>query len=110
MQEMIEQGAITVQRSEYWIEMNSSVLFDSGSSTLYPRVVPILTELGRVMMDFSNHVHVEGYTNTVPINTEMFPSNWELSGVGRQRWCGFLSLLESKRTDLLRLAMESFIP
>ncbi len=82
MQEMIEQGAITVQRSEYWIEieMNSSVLFDSGSSTLYPRVVPILTELGRVMMDFSNHVHVEGYTDTVPINTEMFPSNWELSG------------------------------
>ena len=82
MREMIEQGAITVQRSEYWIEieMNSSVLFDSGSSTLYPRVVPILTELGRVMMDFSNHVHGEGYTDTVPINTEMFPSNWELSG------------------------------
>ena len=82
MSEMIEQGAITVQRSEYWIEieMNSSVLFESGSSILYPRVVPILTQLGRVMTDFPNHVHVEGYTDTVPINTEMFPSNWELSG------------------------------
>lgn len=82
MVEMIDQGAITVQRSEYWIEieMNSSVLFESGSSILYPRVVPILTQLGRVMIDFPNHVHVEGYTDTVPINTEMFPSNWELSG------------------------------
>jgi chemotaxis protein MotB len=82
MSEMIAQGAITVQRSEYWIEieMNSSVLFESGSSILYPRVVPILTQLGRVMIDFPNHVHVEGYTDTVPINTEMFPSNWELSG------------------------------
>ena len=82
MAEMIDQGAITVQRSEYWIEieMNSSVLFESGSSILYPRVVPILTQLGRVMIDFPNHVHVEGYTDTVPINTEMFPSNWELSG------------------------------
>ena len=82
MAEMIEQGAITVQRSEFWIEieMNSSVLFDSGSSILYPRVVPILTQLGRVMIDFPNHIHVEGYTDTVPINTEMFPSNWELSG------------------------------
>jgi chemotaxis protein MotB len=82
MEEMISQGAITIQRSEYWIEieMNSSVLFDSGSSTLFPRVVPILTQLGRVMMDFPNHVHVEGYTDTVPINTELFPSNWELSG------------------------------
>ena len=82
MAEMIDQGAITVQRSEYWIEieMNSSVLFESGSSILYPRVVPILTQLGRVMIDFPNHVHVEGYTDTLPINTEMFPSNWELSG------------------------------
>ena len=82
MAEMIEQGAITVQRSEYWIEieMNSSVLFDSGSAILYPRVVPILTQLGRVMMDFPNHVHVEGYTDTVPISTDLFPSNWELSG------------------------------
>ena len=82
MAEMIDQGAITVQRSEYWIEieMNSSVLFESGSSILYPRVVPILTQLGRVMIDFPNHVHVEGYTDTVPINTDMFPSNWELSG------------------------------
>ncbi|MDB2509460.1 flagellar motor protein MotD [Pseudomonadales bacterium] len=82
MAEMIDQGAITVQRSEYWIEieMNSSVLFESGSSILYPRVVPILTQLGRVMIDFPNHVHIEGYTDTVPINTEMFPSNWELSG------------------------------
>ena len=82
MAEMIDQGAITVQRSEYWIEieMNSSILFESGSSILYPRVVPILTQLGRVMIDFPNHVHVEGYTDTVPINTEMFPSNWELSG------------------------------
>lgn len=82
MAEMIDQGAITVQRSEYWIEieMNYSVLFESGSSILYPRVVPILTQLGRVMIDFPNHVHVEGYTDTVPINTEMFPSNWELSG------------------------------
>ena len=82
MADMIDQGAITVQRSEYWIEieMNSSVLFESGSSILYPRVVPILTQLGRVMIDFPNHVHVEGYTDTVPINTEMFPSNWELSG------------------------------
>ena len=82
MSEMIAQGAITVQRSEYWIEieMNSSVLFESGSSILYPRVVPILTQLGRVMIDFPNHVHVEGYTDTMPINTEMFPSNWELSG------------------------------
>ena len=82
MAEMIDQGAITVQRSEYWIEieMNSSVLFESGSSILYPRVVPILTQLGRVMIDFPNHVHVEGYTDTVPINTETFPSNWELSG------------------------------
>ena len=42
-------GAISIQRSEYWIEveMNAEVLFDSGSSDLYPSVVPILMISGR---------------------------------------------------------------
>jgi chemotaxis protein MotB len=82
MDEMIQKGAITIQRSEYWIEveMNSEVLFDSGSSELYPAVVPILTNLGKTLVEFPNHVNIEGHTDTVPISTETFPSNWELSG------------------------------
>ncbi|MEK9878083.1 MAG: OmpA family protein, partial [Betaproteobacteria bacterium] len=82
MDEMIQKGAITIQRSEYWIEveMNSEVLFDSGSSDLYPEVVPILTNLGKTLVEFPNHVNIEGHTDTVPISTETFPSNWELSG------------------------------
>ena len=82
MDEMIQKGAITIQRSEYWIEveMNSEVLFDSGSSDLYPEVVPILTNLGKTLVEFPNHVNIEGHTDTVPISTKTFPSNWELSG------------------------------
>jgi len=82
MSDMIEQGAISIKRSEYWIEveMNAEVLFDSGSSDLYPSVVPILTDLGKTLVGFPNHVNVEGHTDTIPISTESFPSNWELSG------------------------------
>jgi chemotaxis protein MotB len=82
MSDMIDQGAISIKRSEYWIEveMNAEVLFDSGSSDLYPSVVPILTDLGKTLVNFPNHVNVEGHTDTIPINTEAFPSNWELSG------------------------------
>jgi len=60
--------------------MNAEVLFDSGSSDLYPSVVPILTDLGKTLVGFPNHVNVEGHTDTIPISTESFPSNWELSG------------------------------
>jgi len=82
MSDMIDQGAISIKRSEYWIEveMNAEVLFDSGSSDLYPSVVPILTDLGKTLVGFPNHVNVEGHTDTIPINTDAFPSNWELSG------------------------------
>ena len=82
MRDMIDKGAISIKRSEYWIEveMNAEVLFDSGSSDLYPSVVPILNDLGKTLVNFPNHVNVEGHTDTIPINTESFPSNWELSG------------------------------
>ena len=65
MSEMIDQGAISIKRSEYWIEveMNAEVLFDSGSSDLYPSVVPILNDLGKTLANFPNH----GTSKDIPI-------------------------------------------
>ena len=30
-------------------------------------------------MDLPNRIHIEGFTDDKPINTPIFPSNWELS-------------------------------
>jgi chemotaxis protein MotB len=107
MQDMIDEGVIAVNRSEYWIEitMNAEVLFDSGSATLYPRMVPVLTKLGKSLSDFPNNVHIEGHTDTVPISTDNYPSNWELSG---SRAATVVRLLEFSGVRPNRLAAVGF--
>jgi len=107
MQDMIDEGVIAVNRSEYWIEitMNAEVLFDSGSATLYPRMVPVLTKLGKSLRDFPNNVHIEGHTDTVPISTDNYPSNWELSG---SRAATVVRLLEFSGVRPNRLAAVGF--
>ncbi|MCG5535039.1 flagellar motor protein MotD [Ectothiorhodospira mobilis] len=81
MAPLIESGMIDVGRDQLWIEVeiNTSILFDSGSAQLAPDAVPILERLAGILSQFPVRVHVEGHTDDVPINTSVYPSNWELS-------------------------------
>lgn len=81
LQQLISQGLVTVRRKRFWleVEIQTNILFDSGSSQLSKQAVPILKRLGTILRDFPNPIQVEGFTDNVPINTLAFPSNWELS-------------------------------
>jgi len=81
MSDLIGEGMIGVSRHDLWveIEIKNSVLFPSGSAQLHLAAVPVLKEIARVLYDFSNHIQVEGFTDNIPINTMIYPSNWELS-------------------------------
>lgn len=56
------------------------VLFASGSAQLQPRGQAILQALGPTLKSLPNDLSVEGHTDSLPIHTVQFPSNWELSG------------------------------
>jgi chemotaxis protein MotB len=60
--------------------MNTELLFSSGSAALFPEARPVLETLSEILRDLPVRVHVEGFTDNVPISTPTFPSNWELSG------------------------------
>ncbi|HKK13216.1 MAG TPA: flagellar motor protein MotD [Gammaproteobacteria bacterium] len=81
MSELIKKHLIKVRTNKYWaqVEINTSVLFPSGSATLSPQARPILHKLADILRPFPNPIHVEGFTDNVPIHTVAFPSNWELS-------------------------------
>lgn len=81
MQPLIDQGLITVDHNKLWVEveMNTSILFDSGSSELENDGMPPLVELAKILKTLPNHLDVEGHTDNLPISTKVFPSNWELS-------------------------------
>jgi chemotaxis protein MotB len=61
------------------VEINASILFDSGETLIQPKAVQPLREIAAAIKDFPNAIIVEGFTDNVPIRTSVFPSNWELS-------------------------------
>lgn len=79
--ELVDQGLISVRHNDLWleVEIKDSVLFPSGSAVLQPSALPVLHAVSRVLKDFPNSIRVEGFTDDRPINTLLYPSNWELS-------------------------------
>lgn len=79
--EAIQSDEILVRRSEDWleVEMNSSILFSSGQVQLVNSSKPILRKLAVILAGYPNPINVEGFTDDIPIRTEVFRSNWELS-------------------------------
>jgi len=75
-------GQIKFRREERGLVVTvvtDNVLFQPGSAVLAPtgeNIVRIVTE---VLRDVPNGVSVEGHTDTTPIATSQYPSNWELS-------------------------------
>ena len=61
--------------------LTDDLLFASGSAVLSTNSYPILDTVTRLISDqkIANPVQVAGNTDSVPISTAQFPSNWELS-------------------------------
>lgn len=81
MSDLIADGLVTVRRNPHAVEVeiNTNVLFPPGSAALSASARLIVTELADVLRKFPHTIHVEGFTDDVPISNAVFPSNWELS-------------------------------
>ena len=104
---LIEENLIRIRRERFWIEVeiNTSFLFSSGSADIFPEARPILEELAGILSDLPVRVHVEGFTDDLPISTQVFPSNWELSA---GRASSVLRLLADRGLDPTRMAAIGF--
>ncbi len=63
------------------INMVGNIFFDSSTSGLKPESREIVRQVGIILKEKFpyNIIRVEGHTDNDPINSAMFPSNWELS-------------------------------
>ena len=61
------------------LTLPDTVLFRAGEAVLRPEARPFIQAISEVLIDLDRHVRVEGHTDSVPISTVQFPSNWELS-------------------------------
>ncbi|MFO7752123.1 MAG: flagellar motor protein MotB [Desulfobacteraceae bacterium] len=75
-------GMVTVSKTELGvvITMSDLLLFKKGGTQLAPRGRDILEKASTVLKRFAYHIKIKGHTDNSPINTQCFPSNWELSG------------------------------
>ncbi len=104
---LVKQGVITVRRTELWIEVeiNSDILFGTGSAALGADARETLGKLADVLLDAPNGVRVEGHTDNLPIATAQFPSNWELSAA---RAASVVHLFADHGVQPQRLAMVGY--
>ncbi len=81
LQPLIDKNQVIVRSDPNWleVEIRTDILFASGVAQLSVPADQVLSRLAGILAPFSNPLRVEGYTDDVPINTAVYPSNWELS-------------------------------
>lgn len=104
MSDLIDRDLLVVRRHEFWVEVEikTDILFPSGSATLSPAAVYAMEQLADSLKSFPNPLRVEGHTDNRPINTRIFPSNWELSAA---RAGSVVHLFTQRGIDAKRLAV-----
>ena len=87
------------------ITINTKILFAKGSADLNPSAVELVQKLSGILTPLKdNEICVEGHTDSDPIHTSQFYSNWELSSA---RANTVLELLLSNNPDLRKDRMSS---
>ena len=64
------------------VSIKGKALFPSGSSDLNSAATGIFDEIIAILADYPDYaINIKGHTDNIPISTDRFPSNWELSAV-----------------------------
>ena len=73
--------SVSIEKIEegFRVIFGSNVLFSSGKAEINKDACSCLDEMIKIARNNPFSVRVEGHTDSVPINTPEFPSNWELS-------------------------------
>jgi chemotaxis protein MotB len=61
------------------VSLKQAAFFPSGTDSIDPATYPIIGKLASALKQVTNPLQVEGHTDSVPIHTARFRSNWELS-------------------------------
>ena len=73
---------ITATRTSKGVELvlQDNIFFDPGQAVILDEGLPFLEMVGSLLSRIDNEVRIEGHTDSRPMNSYRYPSNWELSG------------------------------
>jgi chemotaxis protein MotB len=72
------------------LSLRQATFFPSGEDAIDPKTYPIVEKIAQTIRELPNSVRLEGHTDSIPIHTVRFHSNWELSAA---RSIGMMELL-----------------
>lgn len=58
---------------------SNDMFFESGDTTLLQDIKIFLKNISKILKKSSYKIFIEGHTDDIPIQSDKFPSNWELS-------------------------------
>ena len=70
---------VIVNEQSVSFRISNELLFASGQATLSPAGLDVIKRLAAILNKNEYQVSVEGHSDTVPIQTRQFASNWESS-------------------------------
>lgn len=71
--------SVGVDREGVVIRLSGSYLFDSGRAELKPNSLGVLDAIADEIRPVANDIRVDGHTDSTPIDSPRYPTNWELS-------------------------------
>ncbi|MBU1170571.1 MAG: OmpA family protein [Proteobacteria bacterium] len=87
------------------ITISDMVLFSPGASSISSGGLDVMTKIAKVLAQFAYPIKVAGHTDNIPIRTEQYASNWELSA---NRASDVVRFLISQGIDPKLLSAEGY--
>ncbi len=73
------------------LTLRDTAFFDLASAEIKPASLPLLTDIAESLKGLPVRITVEGHTDNLPIESWLYPSNWELSSARASRVARFLT-------------------
>ncbi len=70
---------VMVEESKIRVVLASPILYETGKAELKEEALEILKDIGEILKKTDNKIVIEGHTDNIPIKTEKYDSNWDLS-------------------------------
>ncbi len=71
--------SVSIDKEGVVIRLSGSYLFDSGRAELKPNSLTILDAVSAELRLQANDIRIDGHTDSTPIDSPRYPTNWELS-------------------------------
>lgn len=76
---LAEELSLSYVKDGIVVRLADKALFDPGVARISKEALRVLDKMGAVISSCEYPIQINGHTDDVPIRTDRFPSNWELS-------------------------------